>query len=286
MFARRLLATLLALAAAPALAADPPPASLADLLGPRSMGLGASVGTGVGNDGLFVNPGATAARKRYSVEALLWMDRRGADTTAQVYGGSVVDALSSPVTMGFAYLRASKGAETGNTWALNVAGPVGDRLWLGAQARYLNLKGAERVDVVAADAGLYWEVGDWLSVGVAGYNLVPTGHDAVAPMGAGAGVAVGSDTSFKISLDWRGDFERTGTTTNRYAAGAEVLLGRLVPLRAGWVLDETLDTQWWSLGAGLIAPNGVAIDVAYRQSLDATDARMISVALKLFFLEL
>jgi len=121
---------------------------------------------------------------------------------------------------------------------------------------------------------------------VAGYNLVPTGHDAVTPMGAGAGIAVGSDTSFKISADWRGDFDRTGTTTNRYAAGAEVLLGRLVPVRAGWMLDETLDTSWWSMGVGLIAPNGVAVDVGYRQSLDATDARMISVAVKLFFLEL
>jgi hypothetical protein len=64
-----------------------------------------------------------------------------------------------------------------------------------------------------------------------------------------------------------------------------VLLGRLVPLRAGWMKDETLDTRWWSIGAGLVTRNGVALDVGYRQSLDDPSARTIGASLKVFLLQ-
>jgi hypothetical protein len=52
-------------------------------------------------------------------------------------------------------------------------------------------------------------------------------------------------------------------------------------VRAGYVLDETLDTQWWSIGAGLVTRD-VAIDVGYRQSVDATSARTIAATVKLY----
>ncbi len=130
------------------------------------------------------------------------------------------------------------------------------------------MRGPQNTSAATVDAGVLWQVADLVSIGVAGYNLVPIGNDAVAPMGAGAGVALGNDRTLQVTGDWRTDFDRRGKTTNRYAAGAEVLLGRLVPLRAGWMKDETLDTRWWSIGAGLVTRNGVALDVGYRQSLD------------------
>jgi len=59
----------------------------------------------------------------------------------------------------------------------------------------------------------------------------------------------------------------------------------MVPVRAGYVKDETLATSWWSIGAGLVSSSGLAVEVGYRQSIDATDARTISVAIKTFMLE-
>jgi hypothetical protein len=84
-----------------------------------------------------------------------------------------------------------------------------------------------------------------------------------------------------VVADWRIDFDRGPSTTNRYSAGAEFLLGGFMPLRGGWTYDETLDTQWWSAGAGFVTKD-VALDVAYRQSFDSKSARMLSAAVRLY----
>jgi hypothetical protein len=285
------LAALATLAATASRAADLPAAGgLADLTGPRALGLAAATGVVAGNDGLFSNPAALAARRRYSAETLFAVDRRGGTTAGQYLGGSVVDSLSSPVTASFAYLRPLKGGQSGNYFLGGLAGPVADKLFVGAQVRYLSIRqswpdpaGAgttERISLVTADAGLFWEVSDLISVGFSGFNLVPTGHGRVMPRNVGGGLAVGSDTGFKLVADWRADLDRAARTTNRYAVGGELLLGRVAPIRAGYQRDETLDTSWWTMGVGLITTGGVSIDLGYKQSLKSPDARVIAVALK------
>jgi hypothetical protein len=245
------------------------------------LGLSAGIGAPAGNDGLYLNPGAIAARKRYAIEAGVLVDRRGSETVDRFIGGSAVDSMSSPVTAGVSYLRAQEGTHTGNVFHGALAGPVARNLFLGVSGKWLSVDGPRSSSAATVDAGVLWQVSELVSVGGTGYNLVPIANDAIAPMGAGAGLAVGSDRSFQVTADWRADFDRTGETTNRYAAGAEVLLARLVPLRAGFMRDETLDTSWWSVGAGLVTA-GVALDVGYRQSVDAASARTIAATLKLF----
>lgn len=277
-------------AADPALAADPAPGGLADLTGPRALALGGGAGVQSGTEGIFVNPGAIGARRRYAAEAFFALDRRSGLSDGRWVGGTVVDAISSaPVAVSAGYLRAldDQATGTGNVVTFGFSTPVANRVWLGGQGRWVDLKGGpERIGAVTADAGLYWEVSDLVTVGVAGYNLVPVGHERALPQGMGAGLSFGSDTSFKVTADWRGDFERAGKTTNRYGAGAELLLGRMFPVRAGWVKDETLGTSWWSAGLGVVSSGGMAIDAGYRQSLDASAARTIVLSLKIFVLEL
>jgi hypothetical protein len=287
--ARSLCATLL-LAAGAADAAEPPlPGGIPDLAGPRALALSASVGVAAGNEGIFVNPAAIGVRRRYTVEGGIMVDRRGAETASRLYGASVVDSISSPAAVGISYLRADEGLYTGNVWHGAIAGPIAEGFHLGVSAKYLSVDpgdaapvGARSSDAVTMDAGIFWQVASLVSVGAAGYNLVSIANEAIAPMGAGVGVGIGSDQSFQITADWRADFDRAGETTNRYAAGVEVLLGRLIPIRAGWMKDETLDGQWWSAGAGLISQGGVALDVGYRQSLDTPSARTIAATLKMF----
>jgi hypothetical protein len=298
-----LLSTLAALAlvlpaAAPAQVFVPPAGGLADLAGPRALALGGATGVVSANDGIFANPAATAARRRYSVETLFAVDRRGGANAGKYLGGSVVDALSAPVAASFAWMRPLEGYQGGNLFVGGLAGRVAEKLYLGAQGRYLSLREevpggtTTKVSAVTADAGLFWEVGDLVSVGVAGFNLVPTGHEQSAPRSLAAGLAVGSDTSVKLVADWRADFDRItdaggkARTTNRYGAGVEVFLGNMIPLRAGWLRDETLDTSWWSAGVGLVTSGGVSIDLGYRQSLEQSDARVIAASFRLQFLEL
>jgi hypothetical protein len=264
----------------------PPPGGVPDIAGPRTLALSAGVGIAAGNDGIFVNPAAIAARRRYSVEAGGYIDRRGNENVAQLFGLSVVDSLTAPVTAGVSYLRAQGGEFEGNLFHTAFAGPIVERLYLGASLKWLSLRGAERVGAATADAGLFWQVADSLSVGAAGYNLIPIHHEQIAPMGFGAGLAIGNDRVLQLTGDWRVDLDRGGSgSLNRYAAGAEVLLARLVPLRAGWAYDEALRQQWWSVGIGLVTRNGVALDVGYRQGLDAPDARSIAASLKLFLFD-
>lgn len=241
------------------------------------------MGLASGNDAIYVNPGALAARRRYSAEAQVWIERRGAQNAEQVWTGSVADSLSSPVAAAVAYSRVAEGIERGGLYHLAIAGSLAPGIFLGVTGKYLDLSGAESVSAASVDAGLYWEVADYLSVGLAGYNLAPTGHESVMPRGLGAGLSLGSDTGVRGSFDWRSDFDRLGRTTNRYAFGAEVLLGGIAPLRGGYVIDETLDTRWWSVGAGLVSAGGGGLDVAYRQSIDDPSARVVSVAVKLQF---
>ncbi len=296
-------AALLALAvlAAPARAQVAAPleaGGVADLTGPRALGLSAATGIVSGNDGIFVNPGALAARKRYSVETLFAVDRRGGTTVGKYGGASIVDGLSAPVTTSLAWVRPLEGAQGGDLFVGGLAGPLAERLYFGAQARYYSLRDevapgvVEHVNAVTADAGLFWELSDYVALGVSGFNLVPSGHERVAPRSAGAGLALGSDTSVKLSLDWRADFDRRrdasgkARTSNRYAIGLETMLGQTVPLRAGFMEDETLGTSWWSAGVGLVTRSGAAVDLGYRQSLKTPDARVIAVSFKLMFLEM
>jgi hypothetical protein len=267
-------------------AAEAPLATgIPDLVGPRALALSSGTGVAASNEGIYLNPAAAGARKRYSVEGLLLVDRRGADTATELYGGSVVDSLSGPVAGGFSYLRAQRGEFTGSVWHVMLAGPIAQDFHLGVSGKYLSVKGTRNASAATVDAGLFWQVADVFSLGVAGYDLVPIANELVAPVGVGAGVGIGSDRSFQLTADWRADFDRAGKTTNRWGAGVEVLLGQLVPLRAGWSKDEMLGTKWWSLGAGLVTQTGVALDVGYRQSLDDPSARTVAATLKFFLFQ-
>jgi hypothetical protein len=243
-----------------------------------------------GNDAIFVNPAAMGARRRYSLEASYLGDRRAGDPTLQYFGSSVVDSLSGPVSAGIAYTRASRAPYQGNLFHLAVSGPIAERLFLGVTGKYYSLAPGlgladPKVSAATLDAGLFWEPASFVAIGAAGYDLVSIGNERAAPRQVAAGLSVGSDQSVRLSGEWRGDFDRAARTTSRWSVGAEVLLGNLVPLRAGWVKDETLRADWWSVGLGLITGSGVGFDAAYRQGIQDPNARTFAVAIKYFFLE-
>jgi len=277
------LAAVLALALTGAARADdpPPPFAIPDLVGPRLLGLSAGIGAPGGNDSIYLNPGSIAARRRYSIEAGGLFDRRGSENT-DFFGSSVVDSESAPLTAGVSYQRAQNGAYTGNIGHLALAGPLMEKFWLGVSGKYYSLHGPVPVGAGTMDAGLLWQVADMISIGITGYNLIPIANKAVAPLGAGAGMALGSDTSFQVTGDWRADFDRLGKTANRYALGAEWLVKSLVVLRGGWMHDEVYDTNWWSVGGGLVAQHGIALDIGYRQSIDSPSAKTFAASLKFF----
>ncbi len=273
-----------------------------DLVGPRTLGLGAGVGSASGNEALFLNPAAIAARKRYTVDAFYLTDRRpgltGAARQQDYFGSAVADSISTPVAAGLAYVRSAKGLQTGTLLRLDLAGPLANGLFLGLQGNYFDLNGvkpnqpavsgSERIaSTLNVDAGLFYQAAQYVSVGAAGYNLLSSKHRDYLPRGFGAGLAVGSETSLQVVADWHVDLDRATNasggkkSTNRYSVGAEYLASGAVPMRAGFEVDDTSKTKWWSLGIGLTSTKA-ALDVGYRQSTTDARAKTIGVALRVF----
>ena len=271
-------------------AEPPPPLTVPDLVGPRTLALQAGVGAATGTEALFLNPAALAARKRYTLDSFYLTDRRpGLESPFQrqdYFGGSVVDSSTTSVAAGFGYVRALKGVETGTLLRLGLAAPLGKGLIAGVQGNYFDLHGVERVaSTINVDAGLLYQVTSMVSIGAAGYNLLRSEHRDVLPRGFGAGFVAGSETSVQVVGDWHTDLDRVNPKghkkTNRYGVGAEYLFANAVPVRAGFQVDETSDTKWLSAGIGWVSTRA-AIDVGYRQSTTDPKARTLALAIRVF----
>jgi hypothetical protein len=282
----RLLALLALAAALPAVAQEGPlPPTPTSYIYARSMGMAAFRGVAGDNDAIFYNPGALAARKRFDINLGGLMYRVGADTDATMFGGSVVDSVSSPITAGFSYNYVTtlgyktQGAFGGMT-NLALAFPVGDSFFIGATGTYLNLY-TDLVTVSAATVtvGGFLSLGKFFSAGFTGYNLINTQHPDLLPLAMGGGVAIGPGDTFHVTGDWYREFGADGVHGDKWAAGAEVFLFEVAALRGGWLYDAGWNTQWWALGAGF-AMSGFGVDVAYRQSFGGSTFRTLAAMLK------
>ncbi len=271
------------LLANPARGEAPLPTGVPDLIGARGLSIGAYRGLAPGNDGMFTNAAALAARRRYAIETQWLLDRAGADNAFQVLTASAVDSEAS-VTGGFAYTRVLSGPWLGSLLHLPVAFPLGERLYLGATAKYQSLDGPRNDQMRAAnvDVSAFWQASSVFSLGGSVYNLLDAGHHALQPRAYGAGAAVGDDRTFHLAVDWRGDVRGPGKLTSLYAVGAEVLLADVAPIRAGYLRDDTRHASFWSAGAGWVSAAGVGLDLAYRQCIERSDERVLAVGLKLF----
>ncbi len=251
------------------------------LTGPRALAFPATVGVAGGADAVYVNPAAIAARRIYVVDTHFFMDQRQGEQSQIFFGGTVVDSQSGSWAAGMTYDRAQQGPYTGNMWRGTVAGQVGQGFFVGAEAVYDNLKGPSSVLAVTADAGVFWQVARYFSLGAAGYNLIPVGHQDVFPMGTAAGLSIGSDTGFQVAGEWRASFPKGAPTANQYRGGLELLLGDLLPVRGGYVYDQASRTSWWTAGIGLVTRN-VALDAGYQQAFSDRNARTFAVAIRAF----
>jgi len=265
---------------------SPLPAGVPDLVGARALSIGASRGLAGGNDGIFTNAASLAARRRYSLESTWFLDRVGSDTAIQALGASAVDSETGAVTGGFAYTHVLSGPWVGNLFHLPIAFPLAGSLFGGVTGKYQSLSGPQNDEMRAfnVDASAFWQASSLIGLGVSGYNLLDTGHRQIQPRAFGAGVSVGDDRRFHVAADWRGDEHRQGKLTSLYAVGGELLLGDMVPVRAGLMKDETRNASFWSAGLGLVTTGGFGVDLGYRQRFEDPREWTMAVAVKVYIL--
>jgi hypothetical protein len=287
---RRLL-TLLALAAAsaaarPAAAQEGPiPPTPTNYVYARSMAMAAYRGLAGDNDAIFYNPAALAARKRFDLNLGGLLYRVGSDTDATMFGGSIVDSVSSPVTGGFSYnyvttLGYKTDGLSGGMTNTSAAFAIGDALFLGVTGTYLNIVSPlVKVNAITVTAGVFMQLGKLFSAGFVGYNLINTYHPDLLPLAMGGGVAVGPGDLFHVTGDWYREYGANDLYTDKWSAGGEVFLFSVGALRGGWLYDAGANLQWWSLGAGFTI-SGFGADFGYRQSFGGTTFRTLSAMIK------
>jgi hypothetical protein len=282
----------MAILARGAAAASPPPLTIPDLVGTRTLALEGGVGLANQTEALFLNPAALAARKRFVVDSFYLTDRRpglpGDASRQDYFGGAVADSSTTPLAAGFGYTRAMHGVETGTLFRLGLAAPLSQGLYAGVQGNYFNLGGAAEISSeFNMDAGLFFQISPKVSLGAAGYNLLGSSHREFLPRGYAFGFAAGSETSLQVIGDWRIDLDRLKSASggykaaNRYSVGAEYLFANAVPVRAGFQIDDISRTKWWSVGAGYVTSR-VSAEAAWRQSTTDPKARTVSLTFRVF----
>ncbi len=249
------------------------PAKAQQVAGPRALAMGdAHRGVGTGNDALFLNPAGMSLYPRYVIETF-W--RHDSWTKQSQFSISLVDSKSGPVGGGLAYTyewvgegsakRVGSRLDIGSSYAL------ARFLLFGVTMHYIGQNTEDgQVQRVTGDTGFMILVGQILSIGITGHNVInPVEEADAAPRMFGGGLNVRIIPDLNLAFDWRKSVEPENKSA-AYHWGAEYILGKMIPIRAGYVSDEVLNQQRWSLGLGFIHPS-FGVDVSYSHTIRKTD---------------
>lgn len=273
---RPLLPLALLLLALPARAEELP---LRDLTNARGYALaGAFRSLGLGAEAVGGNPAAMSLFRAYRIELSGGWDTENKDALAQV---TLADSSSGALAGGVNYTLASvgRGAErrTVHLNTLALAFPLMERVLIGGSVRYAVTNTTSRINAATGDLGLLFRLGDQLTLGVSGHNLIGTQHEELARYYSGhvgflAGLLV-------VGGDVQAEFPSEGARL-RYAVGAEYVAGEVFPLRAGFNYDAATGQKQIGAGVGILSPEG-GIDLGFRQDLGGRQGRMVALTLKL-----
>lgn len=273
---RRILLCALALLGAEALAQTGP--GIADLGRARSHGMGnAFRALGGGSEAVEGNPASLAVYRRYLIEIGGAWDPRNPFGFGSV---SVMDSVTSPLAAGLSYTLVSLGGEGNrrvahlNTGAFSM--PIANVLHVGASMRHVLMTGDRSANALTGDAGLLLQLGPLTLTG-AGHNLIDIANpDFPRYFSAGVGFSL---PLFSLAVDGRGQF---GGEAPVYAlsAGGEFIVGRLVPIRAGYSHDNFRGSKTITGGAGIFIQNG-AVDLAYQHELGGAYSRLFSLTFRM-----
>lgn len=288
----------LSLCAALALLATPAAAQLLD--DPRAIAMGGVRGDPVANSAVMHNPAGLSRAYLYFAEAMYLRDGQGNN----VAGVNIVDSktqqqLAVGVAYGYQFTDSDADLLTeGHDVRLSMSHPFSDRVHIGVGLHYLHLErsvptkeGEDPIEVddlkgFTLDAGLLIDLGQGLSIGLVGENLIDL-EDASVPRRAGGGLAFAAD-QVSIDVDVLADFDRhpDGDTAVLIDGGFELLVADVVPLRAGYTWDGALEQSWVGGGVGFLTrgegSNGGQISISYRHNLDVDDAWILAAGLTMF----
>jgi hypothetical protein len=267
----------------------------------RAAALGGAMrAAGNGTTAVFTNPANMPLTRLYHIEALGTVVP---EFGRQVYGGVIVDSITSKlaggvaVTGGFLDLGDAKTSLDRSFIDVRVAlaYPIADVFNIGLGGRYLKVtqdglgplgdskvsgglkdpEGDGRLSFMGLptfDAGVTLKLADIVLIGASGQNLTFP-DNAMLPTTFGGGVAVATE-DFTIEADGVADFNSYGEVTGRIMGGGEYLLLDHVPLRAGYRYDQGADSHAVSGGVGYIAREFM-VEASVRRTIVGPEATTI-----------
>ncbi len=265
------------------------PATALAVDSPRALGLGGAVrGDPVGNSSVTHNPAGMSRAQIYGAQTFYF---RGGPADTNELGLNVVDSKTQPaVAVGLAYgytFTDSDAVEdiSGHDARLAFSSAVvPGSVSLGLGLRYLSVERsvAEDLDAFALGAGLLWSLSGSFHLGLVGESLINVKDDAY-PRRAGGGVAY-TGPVLTADVDVLMDFDAPDGTAPVFAAGAEVLIGEVVPFRVGYTRDNGRDTQYLSGGIGFVTARaaGSQLHLGYKQNLDDSEEFVFGVGITAF----
>jgi hypothetical protein len=261
----------------PALASAQSEPNLSDLMRARNYAMGGAYrAVALGGEAITGSPAALALRRRYDFELSGAFDSQ---TKFGYASAAVIDSQTTDLAAGASYHFVSLGRgdqqRSVNLVALAFAAGISENVFIGGGVKYLMESGAVSANAVTVDAGLLVRLSEGLIATITGQNLVDISNKDLSRYYAlGLAYVTGAIT---VAADARADF--TGPSTRfAYHTGLEYILSGAFPLRAGYMHDNIIGTEYISGGVGF-AGKGGGIDLAYRHELGGNNSRLFALAL-------
>jgi hypothetical protein len=268
------IAAVVLLAAVRALAAVPPAPST------RALGMEGNLrGSATGDAALSLNPSGMSLARAYVLEGAYLHDRVG-DGKGHNLHLSIVDSTSGFNVAGglyYTYLTDSPEGTPGRSaheGGVALSFPIGDRIFLGATARYLRLRNEDPVPAgtrrlisgFGFDVGITVKPIPLLGIGLVATNVADARLGERVPRTLAGGVSVGITGELLLVFDAVYDITRSTDKVWNLGGGAEYLFAKTFALRAGF--GHRGDTRASVVAGGLSLISEVAaLDVGVQQDL-------------------
>ena len=242
-----------------------------------------------GTSAIWHNPAGIAEAIMYTVDASYLYDH---ETSGHGFQANVVDSksneyVSAGIGLLYEYGKPDKSQHLVNA-RFGIAVPLADRLiCLGITGLYSYLKydGNKIVSQFSMDAGVIVRPLEWMTIGFSAQNIIVGDHAAYMPRILSFGIAAGSleygfnfmfDASFNPNAD---DIAKSAD----YSFGAEYLLKKLVPIRAGYRYEAD-NHHVLAVGLGYRDAGGMfGLDLAYQHHFKSHTSELFSASVDFYF---
>lgn len=284
------LATLSLLLASFALSATADAQEFAQGVRPAGMGQ-AHTGVAHGTDAIFYNPAGLASDLGLmQIDGSYHISPTGSVAQLALMDSQIAGNLAVGAAAGFYFGRGAHDHLSGQDLRLAIGLPaIADRLWFGAQARYLGVSVAGANDRLLSgftfDLAALARLNDSLQFGLTGQNLVDvcdtgTNCSAIAPRTITGGLSILDPGSYTLALDVGADLNSDPNANHPFLhLGAEFIVG-VVPLRVGYQRLQFGARNMLTAGVGLHG-EVAALDVGLRMDLSDPDHFFANAAISL-----